>query len=62
MEEKELFIRAQNGEREAREQLFGENAGLVHHVVKRFINRGGAEAEDFVSDWRYGAAKSNRKI
>ena len=44
MEEKELFIRAQNGEREAREQLFGENAGLVHHVVKRFINRGGAEA------------------
>ena len=46
MEERELFIRAQRGEKEAKEQLFQKNTGLVHHVVKRFVNRGNVEAED----------------
>ena len=62
MEEKELFIRAQNGEREAREQLFGENAGLVRHVVKRFINRGGAEAEDLFQIGAMGLLKAIEKF
>ena len=62
MEEKELFIRAQNGEREAREQLFGENAGLVHHVVKQFINRGGAEAEDLFQIGAMGLLKAIEKF
>ena len=37
MEDKELFIRAQKGEREAKELLFSKNTGLVHHVVKNVL-------------------------
>ena len=40
MEERELFIRAQSGEKEAKEALFTKNTGLVYHVVKRFAGRG----------------------
>lgn len=62
MEEKELFIRAQRGEKEAREQLFHQNAGLVHHVVKRFLNRGGAEAEDLFQIGAIGLIKAIEKF
>lgn len=58
MGDKELFIRAQNGEKEAREQLFNENTGLVHHVVKRFMNRSGVEADDLFQIGAMGLLKA----
>ena len=45
MENTVLIRRAQAGERESREVLIEQNLGLVHHIVKRFLNRG-YEAED----------------
>lgn len=62
MEEKELFIRAQRGEREAREELFDKNVGLVHHVVKRFIGRGDIEAEDLFQIGSLGLLKAIEKF
>lgn len=41
----EWIRRAQNGDREASEQLVTENAGLIWAVAKRFIGRG-TDAED----------------
>ena len=37
MDEKELFLQAQKGDKEAREALFEKNAGLIHHVIKKKI-------------------------
>lgn len=62
MEEKELFIRAQRGEKEAREQLFEKNTGLVHHVVKRFAGRGGIETEDLFQIGAMGLVKAIEKF
>lgn len=62
MEERELFVRAQRGEKEAREQLFNQNVGLVHHVVKRFLNRGGTEAEDLFQIGAMGLLKAIEKF
>lgn len=62
MEEKELFERAQRGEREAREELFDKNVGLVHHVVKRFIGRGDIEAEDLFQIGSLGLLKAIEKF
>lgn len=62
MEERELFIRAQRGEKEAKEQLFQKHTGLVHHVVKRFINRGGVEAEDLFQIGAMGLVKAIEKF
>lgn len=62
MEERELFIRAQRGEKEAKEQLFENNTGLVHHVVKRFANRGGVEAEDLFQIGAMGLIKAIEKF
>ena len=62
MEEKELFIRAQKGEREAREELFDKNVGLVHHVVKRFANRGDVETEDLFQIGAMGLLKAIEKF
>ncbi|MDE7323895.1 MAG: SigB/SigF/SigG family RNA polymerase sigma factor [Lachnospiraceae bacterium] len=62
MEERELFIRAQRGEKEAKEQLFQNNTGLVHHVVKRFVNRGSAEAEDLFQIGAMGLVKAIEKF
>ena len=45
MSTEELIRRAQNGDKEASEQLVTENAGLVWSVAKRFIGRG-AEPDD----------------
>lgn len=62
MEERELFIRAQRGEKDAKEQLFESNTGLVHHVVKRFVNRGGIEAEDLFQIGAMGLIKAIEKF
>lgn len=62
MEDKELFIRAQKGEKEAKEQLFEKNLGLVHHVVKRFINRSNVEAEDLFQIGSMGLLKAIEKF
>lgn len=62
MEDKELFIRAQKGEREAKELLFSKNTGLVHHVVKRFIGRGSIEAEDLFQIGAMGLMKAIEKF
>lgn len=35
-----LIARSQAGEKDAREVLIEKNLGLVHHIVKRFANRG----------------------
>lgn len=37
---KDLIIRAQNGDKKAKEKLVSENIGLVWSIVKRFSNRG----------------------
>lgn len=67
MEERELFIRAQRGEREAKEELFEKNTGLVYHVVKRFAGKGGVrgsygncniEAEDLFQIGAIGLVKA----
>ena len=39
-EQLELICRAQNGERDASEQLVTENSGLIWSVARRFIGRG----------------------
>lgn len=62
MEERELFIRAQQGEKEAKEQLFQKNTGLVHHMVKRFVNRGNVEAEDLFQIGAMGLIKAIEKF
>ena len=35
-----LIIQAQKGHKQVRDTLIEENLGLVHHIVKRFLNRG----------------------
>ena len=45
MEERELFLRVQEGDKEAKELLFHKNTGLIRHIAKRYIGRG-CEAED----------------
>jgi len=62
MEAKELFIRAQNGDKEAKEQLFKDNTGLVHHVVKRYKNRFGVETEDLFQIGAMGLVKAIEKF
>jgi len=65
MEEKELFIRAQRGEKEAKEELFERNTGLVYHVVKRFAGRcggNGIEAEDLFQIGAMGLIKAIEKF
>ena len=65
MEERELFIRAQRGEKEAKEQLFEKHTGLVYHVVKRFAGRsgmGGIETEDLFQIGAMGLVKAIEKF
>lgn len=62
MEDRELFIRAQKGEREAKELLFNKNTGLIHHVVKRFIGRGCIDAEDLFQIGAMGLIKAIEKF
>lgn len=62
MEDRELFIRAQRGEKEAKELLFNKNTGLIHHVVKRFVGRGGIEPEDLFQIGAMGLIKAIEKF
>jgi RNA polymerase sporulation-specific sigma factor len=62
MEDRELFIRAQKGENSAKEQLFDKNKGLVHHVMKRFVNRSNVEAEDLFQIGSMGLLKAIEKF
>ncbi len=65
MEERELFNRAQSGDKEAKEQLFEKNTGLVYHVMKRFAGRGsanGVETEDLFQIGAIGLVKAIEKF
>lgn len=61
MEDKELFLQAQKGDKEAREALFEKNAGLIHHVIKRYIGRG-CESEDLFQLGAIGLVKAIEKF
>lgn len=61
MEERELFLRVREGDKEARELLFHKNTGLVHHVVKRYLGRG-CEAEDLFQLGAMGLWKAIEKF
>lgn len=56
-----LIKRAQAGEKESREVLIEQNLGLVHHIVKRFLNRG-YEAEDLFQIGVIGLMKAVDKF
>ena len=62
MEDKELFLRAQGGEGAAKELLFNNNVGLIHHVLKRFISRTGCDAEDLFQIGSIGLLKAIEKF
>lgn len=42
-----LLIQAQTGDKKARDKLVEINMGLVHHIVKRFANRGHEQQDLF---------------
>lgn len=56
-----LIKRAQAGEKESREVLIEQNLGLVHHIVKRFLNRG-YDAEDLFQIGVIGLIKAIDKF
>ncbi len=62
MTENEVLIgRVQAGEKESREVLIEQNLGLVHHIVKRFLNRG-YDAEDLFQIGVIGLIKAIDKF
>ena len=61
MEERELFLRVQEGDKEARELLFHKNTGLIRHIVKRYLGRG-CEAEDLFQLGAIGLLKAIEKF
>lgn len=62
MEETSVLIaRSQAGERDAREVLIEKNLGLVHHIVKRFANRG-YDLEDLFQIGTIGLMKAIDKF
>lgn len=56
-----LIAKSQAGDKEAREVLIEKNLGLVHHIVKRFLNRG-CEAEDLFQIGSIGLMKAIDKF
>lgn len=62
MEDRELFIKAQKGDKKAKELLYEKHSGLIHHVVKRFVNRGNIEAEDLFQIGAMGLLKAIDKF
>ncbi len=62
MEDKQLFLRAQGGERAARELLFNKNVGLIHHVLKRFVSRADCDMEDLFQIGSIGLLKAIEKF
>ena len=62
MEEMSVLIeRSHAGDKEAREVLIEKNLGLVHHIVKRFLNRG-VDAEDLFQIGCIGLMKAIDKF
>ena len=62
MEETSVLIaRSQAGEKDAREVLIEKNLGLVHHIVKRFTNRG-YDPEDLFQIGTIGLIKAIDKF
>lgn len=62
MTENEVLIEhMQAGKKEAREVLIEQNLGLVHHIVKRFLNRG-HDAEDLFQIGVIGLIKAIDKF
>lgn len=62
MEEMSVLIeRSHAGDKEAREVLIEKNLGLVHHIVKRFLNRG-VDAEDLFQIGCIGLMKAVDKF
>lgn len=56
-----LIGRAHNGDKNARDTLFEENAGLVYSVAKRFLGRG-VEMEDLIQIGSIGLLKAVDKF
>lgn len=56
-----LIQKAQNGDKEAREQLINENVGLVWSIVRRYLGRG-QEAEDLFQIGVIGLMKAVDKF
>ncbi len=52
-----LIIKSHQGDKEARDTIFEENAGLVYSVAKRFLGRG-VEMEDLVQIGSIGLLKA----
>ena len=52
-----LSMKSQQGDKEARDTIFEENAGLVYSVAKRFLGRG-VEMEDLVQIGSIGLLKA----
>ena len=52
-----LIIKSQQGDKEARDTIFEENAGLVYSVAKRFLGRG-VEMEDLMQIGSIGLLKA----
>ncbi len=62
MEEMSVLIeRSHAGDKQAREVLIEKNLGLVHHIVKRFLNRG-VDAEDLFQIGCIGLMKAIDKF
>ncbi len=56
-----LIAKSHAGDKEAREVLIEKNLGLVHHIVKRFLNRG-VDAEDLFQIGCIGLMKAIDKF
>ena len=62
MEEMSVLIeKSHAGDKQAREVLIEKNLGLVHHIVKRFLNRG-VDAEDLFQIGCIGLMKAIDKF
>lgn len=57
----QLIIRAQDGDKSAREILIENNLGLVHHIVRRFMGRG-HDTEDLFQIGSIGLMKAIDKF
>lgn len=58
---KDLIVLSQAGDEEAKRVLVEKNVGLIHHIVKRFLNRG-YEADDLFQIGSIGLLKAIDKF
>lgn len=61
LEDREVFLCAQKGDKEAKEKLFQKHIGLVHHVIRRYMGRG-CEKEDLFQLGAIGLVKAIEKF